>query len=445
VETRQTFEAQLNDFDPQRRREALERLLDLVERRLIALPEPVPAVNLHAHTFYSYNGYGYSPTAFGWKARTAGLSVAGVVDFDVLDAADEFLETSRILGLKACAGLETRIFLSEFADREINSPGEPGISYHMGAGFTASRVGNTAFLARMKESAQARNRAIVDRVNAHLDPVVIEYDRDVLPLTPNGNATERHLCAAYDARARELFPDHDKLAVFWAEKLGTAPAQMRASLDDPAAIQGVIRGKTMKRGGVGYVQPEGPDFPHLDEVNKFVLAEHGIPTYTWLDGTSAGERDINEMLYVQVAAGTAAINIIPDRNWNIADPDAKKTKVENLYKVVQAARDHGLPILVGTEMNAPGQRFVDDFASPELRPLLPDFLEGAHILYAHTVLQAKAGLGYLSDWARRRFPTVVVKNTFYAELGERLWPGQLEEWPDLPADPDPGDLLVRAG
>lgn len=442
VQTREDLEARLNDFDPSRRREALEGLLGLVERRLIELPEPVPAVNLHSHTFFSYNGYGYSPTAFAWKARLAGLAVAGVIDFDVLDAVEEFLEAAALLGLKGVAGIETRVFVPEFATREINSPGEPGICYHIGYGFTDARTNHPDTLAGLKTSAQTRNRIILERVNRHLAPLEIDYDRDVLPLTPNGNATERHLCMAYDARARELFPDEEKRALFWSEKLGTAPAQTRAAFADPAGFQGMIRAKTMKRGGAGYVKPEGPDFPRLDTVNAFILDAGAIPTYGWLDGTSAGERDIDELLYVHVAAGAAAINIIPDRNWNIADPETRKTKVENLYAIVGKAHDHNLPIFVGTEMNAPGQRFVDDFSALELKPLLGDFLEGAHILYAHTVLQRSGGLGYLSDWARRRFPSAATKNAFYARVGESLRPGQAESW-DLPDDPDPATILSR--
>ena len=60
------------------------------ERGEDALPEPGADVNLHAHTFFSYNAYGYSPSKFAWLARKAGLAVAGIVDFDVLDGVDEF-------------------------------------------------------------------------------------------------------------------------------------------------------------------------------------------------------------------------------------------------------------------------------------------------------------------------------------------------------------------
>ena len=42
----------------------------------------------------------------------------------------------------------------------------------------------------LRERARQRNLDIIQRVNAYLDPVCIDYERDVLPLTPAGTATE---------------------------------------------------------------------------------------------------------------------------------------------------------------------------------------------------------------------------------------------------------------
>ena len=52
----------------------------------------------------------------------------GIVDFDVLDGVDEFLGACDAVGLRGSTGMETRVFVPEFADREINSPGEPGVT-----------------------------------------------------------------------------------------------------------------------------------------------------------------------------------------------------------------------------------------------------------------------------------------------------------------------------
>src|SRR5512146_2787608 len=178
------LEQQLDSFDANERKQALLSLLDKVKAGAIALPEPGQFVNLHCHTFFSYNTYGYSPTKFAWLARKAGLAVVGTTDFDVLDALDEFREVCRLLGLKGCSGLETRVYVPEFATRVINSPGEPGISYHMGVGFPKADVpkAQQPFLRGLKETAQKRNRELMARVNAYLRPVELDYERDVLTL-----------------------------------------------------------------------------------------------------------------------------------------------------------------------------------------------------------------------------------------------------------------------
>ena len=62
----------------------------------------------------------------------------------MLDGLDEFWDATRKLDLKACIGLESRVFVPEFSDRVINSPGETGISFHMGSGFTTTQFPQVA-------------------------------------------------------------------------------------------------------------------------------------------------------------------------------------------------------------------------------------------------------------------------------------------------------------
>ena len=115
-------------------------LCEKVKKGEIELPQPGTDVNLHCHTFFSYNSYGYSPSRFAWLAKKQGLAVAGIVDFDVLDGVEEFLDAAKKLNLKAVAGIETRVYVPQFSSRVINSPGEPGISYHMGVGFPSANL-----------------------------------------------------------------------------------------------------------------------------------------------------------------------------------------------------------------------------------------------------------------------------------------------------------------
>ena len=428
----QSLEQQLDSFDPAQRRAALAALWRLAGEGLIALPPPGTGVNLHVHTFFSYNACGWSPSKFAWLARKAGLAAAGIVDFDVLDGLEEFLEAGRLLGLKTCVSLESRVFVPEFATRVINSPGEPGIAYHMGVGFTSAAP--QPFLAEMRQAAARRTRDLLARVNRFLHPLELDFERDVAPTTPLGNATERHLCQAFERKAAVVFPDPAVRAEFWKQKLGDAPPP-------GPLLQNLIRSKTMKKGGAGYVQPDKGSFPLMADMNRFILQSGAIPTLTWLDGTSEGEKCLEELFQAGMASGAAALNIIPDRNYTPGRPDQK---LQSLCEVVSLAEKHHFPIIVGTEMNSPGNKFVDSFETAELEPLLPVFLRGAHIFYAHSVLQRQSGLGYLSPWAARAFPTLPAKNEFFERLGRELAPAkenQLRVAPfGVPASAGPREL-----
>lgn len=426
-----SLEQQLDNFDPEIRYRTLTSLCQEVERGTRALPRPGSAVNLHAHTFYSYNAYGYSPSRYAWLARNEGLVMAGVVDFDVLDALEEFLAAGLLVGLKSCVSIESRVFVPEFATRVINSPGEPGVAYYMGVGFT--RVTQHPFLAQMRSAAAQRTQDLLLRVNGYLRPVELDFQKDVLPLTPRGNATERHLCEAFERKAIQRFPNEADRDNFWKEKLGDAPAA-------GAKLQNLIRAKTMKQGGVGYVQPGKGSFPTMTAMNRFILEAGAIPTLAWLDGTTEGEQAFEELYGVAAASGAAALNIIPDRNYT---PGVKDQKLKNLYQIVDFAQEHDLPVVVGTEMNSPGNKFVDAFDTAELAPLMPVFLRGAYIIYAHSVLQRQSGLGYLSPWAKKSFPTVAAKNEFFEKVGRELKPQKEDNLHGLSAEAAP-DRILRA-
>jgi hypothetical protein len=416
------LESQLNDFDPAIRKRALGELIELARQGAVALPPARDVANMHCHTFYSFNAYGHSPNSLAWLGRRRGFKAMGIVDFDVLDAVDEFLEACDAVALRGSTGIESRVFVAEYAGQEINSPGEPGVCYHMGIGFASSRVPADVapILADLARRAGERNQAIAARVNAYLDPVTIDYERHVLPLTPAGQPTERHMVAAYIGAAENTAADP---AAFWAARLEVPLDEMAAIMADSPRFQNLIRARLMKRGGVGYVQPHSGMFPTLDDFQKLIVACGALPCAAWLDGTTATEQQIEEWLGFLIERGVVALNIIPDRNWNIADPGVRRRKVAELHHVVEVARALDLPLNVGTEMNSFGQKEVDTFDAPELAPVRQAFLDGAHFVYGHTALQRALGQGYQSDWARHHLPTRRERNDFYTRLGYGLPPG----------------------
>ncbi len=189
------LEKQLDNFNPQARKESLLKLHHLAESGALDLPEQTEIANLHCHTFYSYNGYGYSPSHIAWLGCKLGAKFMGIIDFDVLDGVDEFLDACEMIGMRGTAGIETRVFIPEFSQFEINSPGEPGVAYHMGTGFSSTQVPKSAApaLKDIRQRAEQRNLGIIEKVNAFLTPLRLDYETEIIPLTPAGNVTERHM------------------------------------------------------------------------------------------------------------------------------------------------------------------------------------------------------------------------------------------------------------
>ncbi len=410
------LENELNFFDSQVRRAALTQLKTAVESGKVLTAEPSMSHNLHCHTFYSYNGYNYSPSYIAWLALKSGWFAAGIIDFDVLDAVDEFMAAAKLLKVRGVCGIETRAFVQELADKEINSPGEPGVAYHVGVGFTTANIPQSqrAFAMEIKEKAATRTRQIVELVNPVMGAAALDFDADVMGLTPAGNVTERHLCLAYRLKAEKILPDVTERSAFWCQILGCASELP----SDPVALEAQIRSKTMKKGGPGYVKADPASFPALADMNDFIRACGALPTIAWLNGDSPGEADPGALLDLHIQHGAAMLNIIPERNWNFSDAKLREKRIGELNRIIAAAKERNMPIVVGTEMNAPGMKLVDDFECEALKPHAESFVDGAAIACAHTVLQVSSR-GYFSDWACAEYPNLVDRNKFYAEYGRR--------------------------
>lgn len=437
----------LTDPSAKTRRETLLRLVAGSLPPQDTRPAVQRGVNLHCHTIYSYNGYGHSPSSLAWLARSQGWYALGTVDFDVLDGVDETLWACAQVGVRGAAGIETRVYLPDRPDAVFNSPGEPGVMYYVGIGFGSSIAPPAArpVLDDLRARAEARNREMVALLNDYLAPVAVDYERDVVPLTPTGNATERHLLIAYDAVARRHFAQRALLVAFWADKLDMPADDVDAFLGDEPHPHDAIRARLMKQGGVGYMAPGPEAFPPLDTVIAAMTACGALPCYAFLDGQSNGEADMAALLESLIERGTLGLVVIPDRNWNVNDTTLQQELVRRLHATLDLASDLGLPVFIGTEMNKPGQLLLDDLRVPALAPFAGQFIAGADLIHAHTVLQRLHGIGYLSEWARGWLPDRRERVAFYAALGSKLRPGTGNEWtitPDLLSS-GPEALLAR--
>lgn len=415
MQTQNSLEQTLDAFLPGERQAALAALAASVRG-----PEPGANVNMHFHSFFSYNAKGWSPSRIAWESRQAGLYGAGLCDFDVLDGLEEFLEAGLTVGLRATVNLETRAYLREFAHAEINSPGEPGVTYIMGGGFTRIPTAGApaTMLRQLRDQAAARNRALVARVNPHVGVAAIDYERDVVPLSPGRCPTERHIVRAYADKSRAACGDEAALTTFWAALFGKPADEVRTLLGNQPAFEERIRARLVKKGGLGYEPPTDKTFPLVDDFVAWVLACEAIPMVTWLDGTSQGESDAMAMVTCLQSKGAAGANIIPDRNWNYKDPAARALKTQKLREFVEACDRLDLPINIGTEMNRDGLPFVDDLAGEALAPYRETFTRGAQVMVGHTILGRYAGFAYTGAAARAEFGNnAKARNGFFAAVG----------------------------
>jgi hypothetical protein len=403
----------LNSFSAQEREAALRRSVAATS----AGKSTGTNVNMHMHSFFSYNAFGYSPSRIAYEAVANGLHAAGLCDFDVLDGLDEFHKAGLIAGLRTTVNLETRAFLHEYADVEINSPGEPGVTYIMGCGFACvPEPGSSSGrgLQSFRDKARERNIELVARVNTQLPSIAIDYDTDVLPLTPAGVATERHIVRAYIEQALRQLNEPEARA-FWSAQLGLSAQELEDIMQTPV-LDEKVRARLAKKGGLGYTQPTAETFPAVDDFIDWVQSCQAIPTVTWLDGTTAGESNAPAMMELLHGKGAVALNIIPDRNWNLLEPD-RTEKVARLGEIVKMADAMQMPINIGTEMNKPGLPFADDLNGEALRPFADSFLAGAQIMVGHGLLLRYADFSYVSEAANNTFKNAGEKNAFFQAVG----------------------------
>ena len=179
-----------------------ERLSNLAEvLKTTTFPPAVPEyINNHIHTTYSFSPY--SPTAAVYAARMEGLCTAGIIDHDSISGAEEFLEAAKLIDMPVTIGMECRVSMdgTRLEGRRTNNPDQVGVSYMTIQAVPHDKIATlTEFFRPYQAARHERNRKMIEKINALLPGIALDYDRDVLPLSEaadNGGVTERHLMYA---------------------------------------------------------------------------------------------------------------------------------------------------------------------------------------------------------------------------------------------------------
>ena len=335
----------LNAGTKEERLQTLESVLKTTE----FIPVDPRMVNNHIHTSYSFSPY--SPSAAVYAARAEGLATCGIVDHDSIGGAREFIEAGKIVGIPTTIGIETRVSFAEtpLEDRRTNNPDQIGNSYMVLHAVPHDKIEAVqAYFAPLRERRNARNRKMVERINALYadDGVSLDFDRDVLPLSQaavGGSVTERHLMLAL---ARQLL------------KLGKASLPEHAGELEIMLAEYDLVGLLKKDCIPQVFIPATDECPTLSEIVRFSGEVGGILAYAYLGDVTASvtgdkkaqkfEDDyLDELFEVIYHAGIRAVTYMPTRNT--------QTQIERLRSLCER---YGMLQISGEDINSPRQKFV---------------------------------------------------------------------------------------
>ncbi|MBZ5516100.1 MAG: hypothetical protein LAN62_14885 [Acidobacteriia bacterium] len=325
-----------------------------LEDRLSALRElsarlgqrPRRGTNCHIHTNESFSVF-RSPSEAVWQAAREGVAVLGINDHYTVAGYEEFRRACEIAGIAAAFSLEA-VAMDRAAEASrllLNDPDNPGRVYLCGKGVTRIPPDSSPAmqsLARMRAALDRRNQEMTAKVaqlfRKRLDGEGPTWD-NVRALTPQGNATERHVAWAALARLREIAAERGVPLTEVIERCSAAAPPAGA---DDAALQIFLRAKLLKTGSPCYVRESEEAFVSSERLREIFLAFGAIPTYPVLGNpVLAGERDIEALLDRLEAAGFYAVEVIPHRNTRA-----------RLTEIVSAARRRWWPVFSGTECAA---------------------------------------------------------------------------------------------
>ena len=343
-----------------------ERLANLREvLKTTSFPPAVPQyINNHIHTTYSFSPY--SPTAAVYAARMEGLCTAGIIDHDSISGAREFLEAAELIQMPVTIGMECRASMDGTAmeGRRTNNPDQVGVSYMTIQSVPHDKIDEVnAFFAPYREARHRRNRAMVEKINALLDGIQLDYDRDVLPLSEakeNGGVTERHLMYALAKKMVEKAGKGQSMVDYLSSiGLSLSEKQKAQMLDTEYDFYAYDLLGILKSAFVPKIYIDATDeCPNVRDVATLCDKVDALLCYAYLGDVTASvtgdkkaqkfEDDyLDDVIAAIRECGIRAVTYMPTRNTP-----------EQLARLRKLCDENGLLQVSGEDINSPRQSFV---------------------------------------------------------------------------------------
>ncbi len=382
-------------------------------------------INNHIHTWYSFSPY--SPTKAVWKAYTAGLDTAGIVDHDNVSGAREFIEAGRTVGIATTIGMECRADFSDtpLKGRRLNHPDQLSSAYVVIHGIPHNRIDETNDF--FKESIRERSKRteeMTERIAQYLKKwgIDISYERDVIPqskLREGGTITERHLLFATGIKLIEKLGKGESLVSFIKEKLNLSiPPKIESYLTDrnnsfyEYDLLGLLKSDFLER---FYIPATAECYPVV-RVIDFANQINAIPAYAYLgdiEESVTGDKKaqkfedsyLEELFETIVKLGFKAVTYMPSRNTE-----------KQIKRVSSLCNRYSLMQICGEDINSPRQSFVGKAITAEKYPLLVD---STWALIAHEYLATENDRdGLFSRETVLKYPNLRERIEIFAKMGK---------------------------
>ena len=353
----------LNLLNAPTKQERLENLRKIVAQT--QFPPMVPEyINNHIHTTYSFSPY--SPTAAVYAARMEGLCTAGIIDHDSISGAEEFLEAAKIVDMPVTIGMEARISMdgTRLEGRRTNNPDQVGVSYMTIQSVPHDKIQVlTEFFRPYRAARHDRNRQMVDKINALLPGIALDYDKDVLPLSlaaEEGGVTERHLMYALAIKLTQQVGKGAAMIAKLSEMGLTLSAKQEAQMLDTGYpfyeydLLGILKSAFVPQIFIDATV----ECPKLADVVKLCADVDAYLCYAYLgdvgDSVTGDKKaqkfeddyldDVFECLKEE---GVKAVTYMPTRNT-----------AQQLTRLRGLCDDYGMFQISGEDINSPRQSFV---------------------------------------------------------------------------------------
>ena len=333
--------------------------------RTAQFPPMVPQyINNHIHTTYSFSPY--SPTAAVYAARAEGLCTAGIIDHDSIAGAREFLAAAKLVGMPVTVGMECRVLMNGTAieGKRTNNPDQAGVSYMTIQSVPHAHIeALNDWFAPYRAARSRRNRKMVENINALLDGIRLDYDRDVLPLTQaadGGGVTERHLMYALAKKMVQKAGKGQPMVDYLASiGLTLSQKQQAQMLDVPYPFYEYDLLGILKSAFVPRIYVDATDeCPNVRDVAALCEKMDALLCYAYLGDVTASvtgdkkaqkfEDDyLDDVIACIKGCGIRAVTYMPTRNTP-----------EQLARLRALCEKNGLFQVSGEDINSPRQSFI---------------------------------------------------------------------------------------